>query len=190
MFWMEGNIQDDSWANDLPPLPTPPDLEDPCWELKRSGNVFKEPWLRAEMRQSFDQINISVAAVSVCEMRAIKKRRLRLRSFHRRRPRLLSPQSGLPRAEAHPPNRRRAFIIHPAAAPSPPQPITAGSCARCLPHLMTRWPAFDVSIDTEEAQNRALMEQKGIICTACLWGGGAFFNINMFNSWFIWESAD
>lgn len=108
----------------------------------RNGNVFKEKQLRAEMRQSFDQINISDAAVSVCEMRAIKSEHSDPVRFR---------QSRLPRAEALLPNQRSAFIIHPAAAPSSPaRPITAGLLRPLSDSFDAALVGFDVSIGTEE----------------------------------------
>lgn len=109
---------------------------------QRNGNVFKAKQLRAEMRQSFDQMNISDAAVSVCEMRAIKSEDSDP---------VRSPQSRLPRAEALLPNQRSAFIIHPAAAPSSPaRPITAGLLRPLSDSVDAALVGFDVSIDTEE----------------------------------------
>lgn len=124
----------------------PPGLEGPRWALKAA-----EPLLKAEMRQTFDQINISDAAVSVCEMRPIKSERSRLPNPSTGAGPVRSPQSRLPRAEALLPKRRSASIIHPAAAPSSPaRPMAAGLLRPLSASHDAALVGFDVSIDTEE----------------------------------------
>lgn len=157
---------------------------------QRSGNVFKEMQLGAEMRQSFDQMNISDAAVSVCEMRAIKSEDSDPRSL---------PSAS---AEREPRRSSQTSAAHSLFIRQPLPPPRIGQLRPRL--LRPLSDSFDAALVAfwclyphRGASNRAFMERTGIR-TACLWGwggggGGEFFlkkNINMFNSCFIWESVD
>lgn len=97
------------------------------------------------MRRSFDQINISDAAVSVCEMRAITSQDSGASTGVG--PRLAFAESRGRSSQ----NQCSAFIIHPAAAASSPaRPITAGLPRPLSASFDAALVGFDVSIDTEE----------------------------------------
>lgn len=123
----------------------PPELEGPRWALKAA-----EAQLKAEMRQTLDQINISDAAVSVCEMRPIKSEHSDSQTLPPE-PAPLAPLSLACREPRRSSERRSASIIHAAAAPSSPaRPIAAGLLRPLSASHDAALVGFDVSIDTEE----------------------------------------
>lgn len=98
---------------------------------------FKQKQPRAEMRQSLDPINISDAAVSVCEMRAIKSEDSDpVRSPQLRRSSRTGAAASL-------------FIGRPLPPP-PARPITAGLPRPLSGSFDAALLGSDVSIDTEE----------------------------------------